>query len=154
MSCTVELGATVEWPELGQGLIPGASGVLCGNVMAATYVEFARRLHQALDDAGFVKGRLRTGELARDNNVSRETARKWLSGLALPELERMIGLAVKTGVSFEWLATGRGDAHLASVGVREERPPLYVDGEEMRLIGIVRRLPKPQQRALLVLLEK
>lgn len=122
--------------------------------MAATYLEFARRLHHALDDAGFVKGRMRTGDLARDNNVSRETARKWLSGLALPELERMIGLAIKTSVSFEWLATGRGDAHLASAGVREEIPPLYVDGEEMRLIGIVRRLPKPQQRALMVLLER
>jgi len=121
--------------------------------MAAPYEAFARRLHQALDHAGFVKGRLRTGELAREKNVSRETARKWLSGQGLPELDRMIGLAVETCTSFEWLATGRGDMELKAGGVREDSG-FYGDQDEIRLLRIVKHMPKAKQHALLLLLER
>ena len=52
------------------------------------HAEFARRLHRALDTSGFAAGRRRTGALSEYYGVSRETARKWLGGLALPELDR------------------------------------------------------------------
>lgn len=115
--------------------------------------DFAHRLHQALDFAGFPAGRQRTGALSEHYGVSRETARKWLIGLALPELERMIEIAVQQRVSFEWLATGRGNLEGKGLHVREQ-PSKYEDAEELRLIGLVRRLPRKRRRALIQLLEE
>ncbi|MDI9239679.1 DNA-binding protein [Lysobacter sp. LF1] len=114
--------------------------------------DFAHRLHQALDYAGFPAGRQRTGAVAEHYDVSRETARKWLVGLALPELERMLELAVQQRVSFEWLATGRGTLEGRGLHVREH-PSKYDDAEELRLIGLVRKLPRKRRRALIQLLE-
>lgn len=114
--------------------------------------EFADRLHQALDVSGFPQARSRTGALAAQYGVSRETARKWLAGLALPELERLLDIAMRLHVSFEWLATGRGTVEGAALHVREQ-PGKYADAEELRLIGLVRRLSRRRRRALIQLLE-
>lgn len=115
--------------------------------------DFARRLHQALDFAAFPTARQRTGSVAEAYSVSRETARKWLSGLSLPELERMLEIAVKQKVSFEWLATGRGTLEGKGLHVREQ-PSKYDDTEELRLIGLMRKLPRKKRRALIHLLEE
>lgn len=40
--------------------------------------------------------------------VSAKTASNWLTGAKLPQLDRMIELAERLQVSFDWLATGRG----------------------------------------------
>lgn len=123
--------------------------------MPAQYEAFARRLHQALDYAGFDKGRMRTGKLAAAFDVSRETARKWLNGDSLPELERMIAVAVRMRVSFEWLSTGRGaiagSADLSRIG---ETTGDYLDRDDARLIGLVRQLDAESRRAWITLLEK
>lgn len=111
---------------------------------------FARRLNRTLDEAGFVVGRRRTAALAQEHEVSRETARKWLVGLALPELPRLIELAVRHQVSFEWLATGRGGPAAPSA-IAESRGA-YADPEDARLLGVLRRLPRKKRRALIVLL--
>ncbi|WP_024891169.1 helix-turn-helix domain-containing protein [Luteimonas huabeiensis] len=118
----------------------------------APHAEFARRLHQALDLAGFAPGRRRTGALAESHGVSRETARKWLTGLSLPELERMIELAIRHHVSFEWLATGRGEAEPEGLSVRDAWLK-YGDPEEARLLELVRTLSHKQRRALIDLLD-
>lgn len=115
--------------------------------MTAPYKDFARRLHEALDLAGFEQGRARTGALSRAYGVSRETARKWLNGLALPELERMMSLAVDHNVSFEWLATGRGPVRGGALAVRDA-PPSYVDRDEVALLGAFRQMPPKRRRAL------
>lgn len=114
--------------------------------------DFSRRLHRALDYAGFVVGRPRTSTLADEYDVSRETSRKWLSGLALPELHRMIDLAVRCQVSFEWRATGRGNLKSSMAAVAETRAA-YGDQEELRLLGIVRKLPRKKRQALIALLD-
>lgn len=119
--------------------------------MAAPYEGFARRLHQALDYVGFDRGRSRTGKLANHYEVSRETARKWLSGLALPELDRMIALAEHTGVYFEWLATGRGQITGDDIRVRETAPP-YLDREMALMVGAIKQLSAVRRRALLTLM--
>lgn len=96
------------------------------DTMATATEAFAGRLHEALDSVGFAKGRMRTGKLATMYNVSRETARKWLSGLALPELERMITIANDFHVALEWLATGRGPKAMAKANQVSEAPsPQY-----------------------------
>lgn len=119
----------------------------------APYDDFSRRLHRALDYAGFVVGRPRTSALADEHGVSRETARKWLSGLALPELHRLIDLAVRCQVSFEWLATGRGNLKSAMSAVAEARSG-YGDQEELRLLGMVRKLSRKKRQALIALLDE
>ncbi|RPE81598.1 helix-turn-helix domain-containing protein [Vulcaniibacterium tengchongense] len=118
----------------------------------APHRDFARRLNQALDYSGFAQGRARTGSLAREYDVSRETARKWLRGLSLPELERMLQLALDLQVSFEWLATGRGPLP-GKLQVRENGPA-YQDQDELRLMGLIRRMPRKKRRALIQLLEE
>lgn len=118
------------------------------------YGDFASRLKKLLDHARFQPGRGRTTALANRYGVSRETARKWLTGLSLPELERMIELAVDFGGSFEWLATGRGPMLPGGQGVGEHgavyRPD---DTEPLRsLVTVVSALSRERQQALLVLL--
>lgn len=114
--------------------------------MAAPYEEFAERLRQTLDRVRFVEGRGRTGALADRYAVSRETARKWLTGLTLPELARIIELAKDFDVSFEWLTTGRGQVHL---GVGEKSPAYRrLTDNEGRLLDAFRNLPEPKRRLL------
>lgn len=122
--------------------------------MVSTPHGFAQRLHVAMDLAGMKKGRSRTSELAAVFDVSRETARKWLNDLAMPELERLTEMAGRFGVSFEWLATGRGTPKGFHM-VQDATAPYRVENrEQARLIGLVGRLPRDQRKALLVLLEQ
>jgi transcriptional regulator with XRE-family HTH domain len=114
--------------------------------MAAPYEDFADRLRHTLDRAQFVSGRKRTGALADRYEVSRESVRKWLTGLALPELPRLIELAKDFEVSFEWLATGRGQPQL---GVKEA-PAGYqrLTRHEGRMLDAFRKLPEPKRQLL------
>lgn len=114
--------------------------------MAAPYEEFADRLRQVLDRAHFEEGRGRTRTLANRYAVSRETARKWLTGLALPELARIIELAMDFDASFEWLATGRGQIQLLVA----EKPAVYrrLTDDETRLLQAFRKLPETKRRLL------
>jgi transcriptional regulator with XRE-family HTH domain len=114
--------------------------------MAAPYEDFADRLRKALDRAGFVQGRGRTGALADRYAVSRETARKWLTGLALPELPRIIELAKEFDVSLEWLATGRKPVPL---GVRETGSAYRrLTDNEGRLLDAFHKLPESKRQLL------
>lgn len=123
--------------------------------MPAPHAAFAHRLHLALDLAGIERGRGRTARLAALYGVSRETARKWLGGLSLPELERMIDMATRFGTAFEWLATGRGEpAPMQGLRVGEAAAGYGIaDRDEARLIGLVRRLSRERRKALLTLLD-
>lgn len=118
--------------------------------MAAPYKEFADRLRQMLDRARFEEGRGRTSALADRYAVSRETARKWLAGLALPELARIIELAKDFDASFEWLATGRGQIYLLVA----EKSAVYrrLTDNERRLLDAFRKLPENKRRQLLAFL--
>jgi hypothetical protein len=113
---------------------------------------FARRLNRTLDEAGFAVGHRRTSALAEEHEVSRETARKWLAGLSLPELPRLIQIAMHHEVNLDWLATGRGEPQLTSA-VADVKAG-YGDPEEARLLGLMRRLPRKKRRALLTLLSE
>lgn len=108
MGCGLSLGPPGPRPRTVAEPLIGVAGLLLSPMPTAPYQEFAGRLHKALDRARFPADRARTGALANRYAVTRETARKWLAGLALPELERMITLATDFRVAFEWLATGRG----------------------------------------------
>lgn len=122
--------------------------------MAAPAEDFAKRLRWSLDQAQFARGRGRASALALRYGVSRETARKWLNGLALPELERMVELATDFEVSFDWLATGRVPVLGEQLG---EDPGHYegtpLSGDEMKVIQRLRRMPRRKLKVLLDLLD-
>jgi hypothetical protein len=118
----------------------------------APHKEFAKRLHQAWDDAGFPQGRHRTTSIADHYEVSRESARKWSLGLSVPASERLKLMAVQLEVSYEWLATGRGT--MDGRNLVREASSKYDSAEELRLVGLVRKLPRKKQRALIQLLEE
>jgi transcriptional regulator with XRE-family HTH domain len=125
--------------------------------LAAPHEAFAGRLRKALDAINFPSDRARAGALADKYAVSRETTRKWLLGLALPELPRIIEIAQDTGASFEWLATGRYDTlpqtPPASQGVAESQFTAYADqGLELQLLQAFRSMPLKKQKALVELL--
>lgn len=121
--------------------------------MSKTLDRFAARLREALDHARFPAGRARTAALATQCAVSRETARKWLSGMSLPELERIIEMAQLFRVGFEWLATGRGGMLLPAQGIGEGAAPAYVADPTLdTLLAVVTRLPEAKRDALLHLL--
>ncbi|MBG0879392.1 helix-turn-helix transcriptional regulator [Burkholderia sp. 9775_39] len=74
---------------------------------------FSERLNKVLDERKTPpKGAGRQIALANEWGVSQKGARKWLEGEAIPELTRLISMATKYAVSFEWLATGRDPATL------------------------------------------
>ena len=99
-----------------------------------------------LDRTGLEQELGRTGALADRYAVSRETARKWLTGLALPELSRIIELARDSDVSPEWLATGRGAIPLG-VG---ETSAVYqrLSDDEVRLLDALRKPPEAKRQFL------
>lgn len=72
-------------------------------------IEFPTRLHEALTAAGFpAEGSGRQQALAKLLKVSQQAAGKWLRGESLPELARVIEIALATGYTVEWLLTARG----------------------------------------------
>lgn len=69
---------------------------------------FEDRLREAMKRAHIPTYRGAPVELARMFGVSREAARRWLSGESRPTNERLEEIAVALDVRYEWLATGRG----------------------------------------------
>ncbi|WP_206860734.1 hypothetical protein [Lysobacter changpingensis] len=117
----------------------------------APHKEFAKRLHEVWDYAGIAQGRGRTAAVAEYYEVSRESARKWSLGLSIPANERLRAMAVQLGLSYEWISTGRGT--MEGKNLVREQPSKYDNPEELRLVGLVRKLPRKKQRALIQLLE-
>jgi len=75
---------------------------------------FSDRLNQVLDDQGYPpKGSGRQNRLAKDWGLSQKGVRKWLEGEGVPETTRLIEMAKRYQVSFEWLATGRSNRELS-----------------------------------------
>ncbi|MGS1071690.1 helix-turn-helix domain-containing protein [Burkholderia glumae] len=75
---------------------------------------FSDRLNLVLDEEGYPpKGSGRQNRLAKEWDLSQKGVRKWLEGEGVPETTRLVEMAKRYGVSFEWLATGRDPSTLA-----------------------------------------
>jgi hypothetical protein len=75
---------------------------------------FSDRLNELLDARGFAKkGKGRQIKLAEKYELNQKGVRKWVEAEGLPEVTRMIQIALDFGCHFEWLATGRGPRDLA-----------------------------------------
>jgi len=71
-------------------------------------LRFAERLDEALTKAGAPAGSGRRTWMKNRYGVSVESARKWLSGISLPDAARMLVIAEDLHVAAEWLLTGNG----------------------------------------------
>lgn len=105
-------------------------------------VRFARRL------AG-----LSQAALAREIGIGPSAVAQWeLPSGTSPTVDHLAHLAVRSGVAFEWLATGRGASHADS------RPDAANASEhdtvEERLLATFRRLSRRRREALLRWLEE
>ncbi len=105
------------------------------------------RIREAREQAGVSQT-----ELARLLGVTRSACSQWESdhGTA-PRRERLEQLAGLLGVSFEWLATGKGNAGIAIV---EPGPaaPADLPADQRELLMLYRRLPARFRLAALNLL--
>lgn len=100
---------------------------------------FSRRLNQVLDeDANVPKERGRRSWVAKRFSVSIETARKWLTGLDLPDEGNFARIVADLHVSAEWLRSGQGD-----------RRPQESDPVMDELQAVMRSLPTEDREEVL-----
>jgi hypothetical protein len=114
---------------------------------------FGQRLHQALDRTVIPPGRQRTTALANYYAIARETARLWLAGRAIPELNRLVEIADDCRVSLNWLATGRGPMVVQPAVGEEAKGYDVLTPDEQKLLKAVRKLSGKRRQSLIVLLD-
>lgn len=102
-----------------------------------------------------VRAGLSQAELAESLGVSRSAVGNWESarGGVHPSSERLAELAMATGVSYEWLATGRGTPVTPSDGIPAADAEFVDDLVERRLLQGFRACSEPLKQAILVLIE-
>ncbi|WP_374708403.1 helix-turn-helix domain-containing protein [Chitinimonas sp. BJYL2] len=109
----------------------------------------ATRITHAREFAGFSKA-----EFARRMAVSAPTVTNWEADKIRPDTDNLSQIAVLCGVSFEWLATGRGGMRFDTPSVREPTKEYEaLPADESCLLTIYRKLPAARRRALLTFLE-
>lgn len=95
----------------------------------------------AFDFAGIKIGGGRPGAVAAAFTVSREAARKWLTGEAMPDGWRILDMADALGVRTEWLLSGKG--------LMADDKSLDADEQLNRLIALYGTMDDDQRKALL-----
>lgn len=114
--------------------------------------DFARRLVLALDHAGVsTKPIDRKRYLAHIAGVSERHAGNYLAGEKLPTPEGMIDLAIRLGVAWDWLATGRGfmlPTNLTAEEVLTIQALSNEDRQRLFQIGQVLAHPKSDSQGL------
>lgn len=104
----------------------------------------AVRIRQARSLASMTQG-----ELAHAAGVNRSAVAQWERehGGTHPSVAHLADIALATRVTFEWLATGRGQARCAAdIAVPAVAADYTAEALEVRCLEAVRRLPR-QQRA-------
>ena len=112
----------------------------------------ADRMKKARKQAGFSQA-----ALAEKLGVDRSAVSQWERQTpACPTFSHLVGIATATGVSFEWLATGRGPRMIGGEG--DSPPGIVMDyiaqsESEERLLIAFRSLAALEQVPLLDMLE-
>lgn len=107
--------------------------------MANQRLAFAARLNEVCDDLGIRAGHGRQADLARMFKVRPQSAQQWLTGTSLPNSQKMRSIALKAGVTLEWLEHGDGPKHRGTA----ERPAV----EDLRRVA--EKLPDYKVRQLI-----
>lgn len=102
-----------------------------------------------------IRAGLSQAELAIQISVSRTAVANWESSKSRtrPSSERLEAISHKTGVSWEWLATGRGSASVSNDDALAADVDLVEDPVERRLLELFRQGKTAYKQALIALLE-
>ena len=102
-----------------------------------------------------MRARMSQTELAELLGVSRSAVGNWESakGRVSPSSERLSELALATGVSYEWLATGRGTLLAPIDGIPAADAEFVDDPVERRLLQAFRVCGDQFKQAILVVVE-
>lgn len=104
--------------------------------------------------AARVKAGLSQTEMAAALGVGRSAVANWeCADRVAPHCTRLARIALLTGVSHEWLATGRGSQTLDQGGIPAVDAEMVDDLIERRLLHAYRMAPTAIQQALLQLVE-
>ena len=110
----------------------------------------AMRIRAARLRAGFSQA-----DLAGKIGVTRTAIANWESAKSRtrPSSERLEAICHLVGVSWEWLATGRGTATFTSDSILAADVDLVEDPVELRLLELFRQSSIAQKESLIALLE-
>lgn len=100
--------------------------------------------------------RLTQSALALRLNVERSAVSQWESAAGTtPSVTHLIRIALETGVSFEWLATGRGTARSEQEGFGEAVVLKDFAQDELESRGLLAlgRLSQPKKRVAVAIIE-
>lgn len=111
-------------------------------MVANTKQLIAQRLNEAFAAMGLPPGHGQHKKIATKFDVSRETARKWVEGLAIPEVWRIVQIGRESGLGAAYLllddtASERED-HREKLKAAEPTAPYSLSTEEEALLGIYR----------------
>lgn len=99
---------------------------------------FAARVHELCDELGIPQGHGRQTLLGKRFGVTPKAARKWLNGIAYPEMATAVRMCEEAGLNVLWLLQGTG--------------PKRAQREEASLVTLaegLQRLPELQRSAVL-----
>ncbi|MGE8232266.1 MAG: helix-turn-helix transcriptional regulator [Stenotrophomonas sp.] len=100
------------------------------------------------------KMKMTQAELASQLKVSRSAVGNWESPTGIsPSTMRLITIALVTDVSFEWLATGRGELDAISAAIPSENAELVDDPSERRLLLAYRSCRAATRKLVLQIVE-
>ena len=114
---------------------------------------FARRLNDAMDHAGFPrKGMGRQSALVDILGTNHQAVKNWLEGSEFPPTSKLVKMATALGVRSNWLLSGQGDMVAAvnedpmeAVVVQEAST---LSSEAFEVASDWMRLPQGQREAL------
>lgn len=116
------------------------------------YVEFASRLKHAVEKSGLSGNQNKIGD---QFGITGAFYGQLLKGSKLPSTDKAINIAVRLGISIEWLMTGRGEMDFLGWTDPTEKEiflllralPLEYREEILRLIRATAKLQEPPQEA-------
>lgn len=112
-------------------------------------MKMTSRIRQARQNAGFSQQ-----ELSERIGITRGAVANWESDAGIePTVEHMIKLAMLTGVSFEWLATGRGPGNADQAEPVAAPEEFARDSDERCLLQLFRGAPKQNRPLILEVVE-
>jgi len=114
-------------------------------------VTLPMRIRRARGIAGVTQS-----QLALRMNLQRSAVSQWESAQGTtPSVSHLIGIAMETGVSFEWLATGRGAARLDDAAVESVvmLKDFAQDELESRGLTALRQLTRHRKRMAVAMVE-
>lgn len=100
------------------------------------------------------KRALSQAQLGELLDVSRGACGQWEQGQTYPNIQHMVEIAKILDVQLEWLATGRGEMDYGNA-IKEPSPAYNASlpAEELMLLNYYQKMDKPQQKALIKLLQ-